>query len=121
MNSYNFSEKDWKLYRNKIAGWQEAYMERLCEEYMEILRADEIGSERFWKLHDRIKKDKKSPGVLITRSSRSDMIDNIFALLIYRVITMDDLDDFSEELKEQLVFIIKNHPEFFDDKKESEE
>ena len=49
------------------------------------------------------------------------MIDNIFALLIYRVITMDDLDDFSEELKEQLVFIIKNHPEFFDDKKESEE
>ena len=112
MNSYNFLEKDWKLYRNKIAGWQEAYME--------ILRADEIGSERFWKLHDRIKKDKKSPGVLITRSSRSDMIDNIFALLIYRVITMDDLDDFSEELKEHLVFIIKNHPEFFDHKKESE-
>ena len=30
---------------------------------------------------------------------------------------LDDLDDFSEELKEQLVFIIKNHPEFFDDKK----
>ena len=121
MNSYNFSEKDWKLYINKIAGWQEAYMERLCEEYIEILRADEIGSERFWKLHDRIKKDKKSPGVLITRNSRSDMIDNILGLLIYRVIAMDDLDDFSEELKEHLVFIIKNHPEFFVDKKESEE
>ena len=98
MNSYNFSEKDWKLYRNKIANWQEAYMERLCKEYMEILRADEIGSERFWKLNDRIKNDKKSPGVLITRNSRSDMIDNI-----------------------HLVFIIKNHPEFFVDKKESEE
>ena len=69
LNSYNFSEKDWKLYRSKIAGWQEAYME--------ILRADEIGSERFWKLHDRIKEDKRSPGVLITRNSRSNMIDNI--------------------------------------------
>ena len=34
---------------------------------------------------------------------------------------MDDLDDFSEKLKEQLVFIIKNHPKFFNDKKESEE
>ena len=44
---------------------------------MEILRADEIGSERFWKLHDRIKEDKRSPGVLITRNSRSNMIDNI--------------------------------------------
>ena len=96
-------------------------MERLCEEYIEILRADEIGSERFWKLNDRIKNDKKSPGVLITRNSRSDMIDNILDLLIYRVIAMDDLDDFSEELKEHLVFIINNHPEFFVDKKESEE
>ncbi len=69
MNSYTFSEKDWKLYRSKIAGLQEAYME--------ILRADEIGSERFWNLHDRIKEDKRSPGVLITRNSRSNMIDNI--------------------------------------------
>ncbi len=23
-----FSEKDWKLFRSKIAGWQEAYMDK---------------------------------------------------------------------------------------------
>lgn len=24
-----FSEKDWKIFRSKIAGWQEAYMDKL--------------------------------------------------------------------------------------------
>ena len=30
-----FSEKDWKLFRSKLPGWQEAYMEKLNQEYME--------------------------------------------------------------------------------------
>lgn len=29
-----FSEKDWKLFRSKIADWQEAYMEKLNKEYI---------------------------------------------------------------------------------------
>ena len=31
-----FSEKDWKIFRSKIAGWQEAYMDKLNKEYIEI-------------------------------------------------------------------------------------
>ena len=53
-----FSEKDWKLFRSKIAGWQEAYMDRLNEEYMEILSGEGAASEKFWKLEKRIKEDK---------------------------------------------------------------
>ena len=26
-----FSEKDWKIFRSKIAGWQEAYMDKLIK------------------------------------------------------------------------------------------
>ena len=33
-----FSEKDWKIFRSKIAGWQEAYMDKLNKEYIEILK-----------------------------------------------------------------------------------
>ena len=29
------SKKDWLLYREKIAGWQEAYMEKLIKEYVD--------------------------------------------------------------------------------------
>lgn len=32
-----FSEKDWKIFRSKIAGWQEAYMDKLNKEYIKIL------------------------------------------------------------------------------------
>ena len=31
-----FSEKDWKIFRSKIAGWQEAYMDKLNKEYVEM-------------------------------------------------------------------------------------
>ena len=30
------SKSDWKLYREKIAGWQENYMARLNKEYMDL-------------------------------------------------------------------------------------
>ena len=30
-------EKDWKLFRKKLGRWQEAYMDKLVEEYKSIL------------------------------------------------------------------------------------
>lgn len=33
-----FSEKDWKIFRSKIAGWQEAYMDKLNKNSKETLR-----------------------------------------------------------------------------------
>lgn len=42
-----FSEKDWKIFRSKIAGWQEAYMDKLNKEYIEILSGDGKPSEKF--------------------------------------------------------------------------
>ena len=35
-----FSEKDWKLFRKKISGWQEAYMEKLNREYIALLNEE---------------------------------------------------------------------------------
>ncbi len=32
-----FSEKDWKIFRSKIAGWQEAYMDKLNKNLIEFL------------------------------------------------------------------------------------
>ena len=58
-----FSEKDWKIFRSKIAGWQETYMDKLNKEYIEILSGDGKPSEKFWALEKRIKADKKDCGV----------------------------------------------------------
>ena len=100
------SKSDWKLFRTHIAKWQENYMERLMQEYVELLSGEENASEKFWKLEERIKRDKKHPGVLI-ELRKSNMIYDIVSLINFGVITTFDLDEFSEELKEGVNFLLK--------------
>ena len=97
----HFTEQDWKLFRTKIVGWQEDYMKRLNQEYIEILTTDADASEKFWTLEKRIRKDKRSVGVQIDMR-RSSMIDNLRALFAESVINEKDLEPFSKELKNQL-------------------
>ncbi len=52
MPNMNYPESDWKLFRAKISGWQEAYMERLCKEYVEILCEPASSANRFWKIEN---------------------------------------------------------------------
>ena len=58
----NFSEKDWKLFKEKVPGWQENYMTRLVEEYIELLQSDKSAADKFWDLEKRIRLDKKKKG-----------------------------------------------------------
>ena len=98
---YEFHESDWKMFSKKIIGWQESHMERLNKEYIALLSEDKDASERFWTLHDRILEDKKSAGVQAQRS-RSNMDFIIMELLRDKIITLDDLADFSEDLQEKM-------------------
>lgn len=50
-NMYDVKEPDWKLYRSRIADWQENYMERLCKEYIRLLASNKNASDRFWELN----------------------------------------------------------------------
>ena len=99
------SKSDWKLFRNRIADWQEAYMERLVKEYMDLLNGAEDASDKFRKLEERIKRDKKHPGVII-EMSKGNMIFNIVALINNGVITIADLEGFSDELKESIAWFM---------------
>lgn len=43
------SKKDWKLFREKLAGWQENYMDQLTKDYIALLSADDRNaSDKFW-------------------------------------------------------------------------
>ena len=106
MSEYGFTKRDWALFREKIAGWQEAYMDKLNKEYIELLSGKGSPSEKFWALEERIRNDKKDTGVQL-RMSRSNCISNIISLLNEGAITIADLDEFSDELKETIRFIIR--------------
>ena len=42
------SKRDWKLFREKLPGWQESYMEKPCTEYIKLLSRDSDASDKFW-------------------------------------------------------------------------
>lgn len=99
MQGQRFTEMDWKLFRKKAAGWQEAYMDKLNKEYIELLNQNMNPADKFWELEKRIRKDKKGAGVQLDMR-RSVLIDNLVSLINEGVIHFEDLDGFSDELKE---------------------
>ena len=103
------SKADWKLYREKIVGWQENYMARLNKEYIALLSEDDKkASEKFRELQNRIKADRRHPGVII-EMRKSNAIFDIFSLIRLDVITYDDLADFSEELKQMVKLMLDRY------------
>lgn len=106
MQERGFTEKDWKLFRSKRADWQEAYMDRLNKEYIELLSKDANPSDKFLSLNKRIKEDKKKKGVQL-EMSRSNLIYNILSLINEGAISFKDLEEFSDQLKETVRFFVE--------------
>ena len=101
------SKKDWKLFQERLLGWQENYMESLVEEYVSFLNDDtKAASEKFWELEKRIKEDKRQPGV-IKKTSKAEAIWDIVRLIRLKVITYDDLSDFGDELQQEVKRILE--------------
>ena len=99
-------KKDWKLFQQKIGGWQENYMEHLIKEYIKLLSKENVNaSDKFWELEKRIKRDRRHPGVLI-EMRKSNAIFDLVDLIRLKVITFDDLSDFSDELQETVKMIL---------------
>ncbi len=100
------SKRDWKLFREKLAIWQENYMACLIREYIALLSdEDKIASDKFWELDSKIKTDRRHPGVILN-VRKSEAIYDIVRLIRLGVITYDDLADFSEDLQQAVKLIL---------------
>ena len=95
------NEKDWKLFRSRIWHRQEAYMDRPIHEYIDLLNGQGSASSRFWELEKRIREDKKDSGVhaMIKRSNMKFILMN---LLDEEAISLEDLEGFSDDLKDTM-------------------
>ena len=110
---YQVIEKDWKLFRKLLPRWQEAYMERLAKEYIELLSNDRQASDKFWELDKRIKLDKRRTGVLARGVSRSNMFQLIINLINEAAISEDDLKEFSEDLRDTVKTRLETDRRYF--------
>lgn len=81
-------------------------MEKLVKEYADYLCSDLPASTKFWEIEKRIKRDRKTLGVCI-ELTKSDMFWDIAGLINDKVISMDDLEEFSDDLKEAVALILK--------------
>ena len=83
-------------------------MERLNHEYIALLSRTGPASEKFWELERRMREAKRRGGEVM-RMSRSDMALNLLRLLSDGVISTAELDGSSEELREKLTFVLREH------------
>ena len=81
-------------------------MDKLNKEYIELLSEDADPSKKFWMLDKRIKEDKKNTGVQL-EMSRSNLIHNIISLINEDAISFENLEEFSDELKETVSAFIE--------------
>ena len=108
---HTVKEQDWKLFRKKLPLWQEAYMDKLNQEYIRLLSGEGLASDKFWELEKRIREDKRSIGV-VADMRRSQLYSNLLSLLVYEIIREDDLDGFSEELTETVKYAARQSKAF---------
>lgn len=101
------NESDWRVFRQKLPEWQESHMETLLQEYAALIAGPGAASDKFWALEKRIKADKRQTGV-VAQMSRSNMYLNIINLLAEGAITLQDLDGFSDELREKMAFVMRD-------------
>ena len=104
---YDTTKADWKLFQEKLPNWQENFMKKLNNEYIQLLTEPKYDSEKFWELEKRIKTERRKKGV-ICEMRKNIMVDNIISLINEGAITFDDLSDFSDELKEYVSFLLKH-------------
>ena len=95
------------MFREKIGQWQEAYMEILNQRYIALLSNEELhASERFWKLQQAIQVDRHRPGVCLELRKQT-MVYDLAALIADCAITVEDLAEFSDEVKERVAILLQ--------------
>ncbi|MBQ3291101.1 MAG: hypothetical protein IJH43_01840 [Mogibacterium sp.] len=95
-------KSDWKLFRERLPGWQEKYMEQLVKEYADYLQSDVPASTKFWEMEKRIKEDKHRPGVLLSLEKKNVDFD-LMRLMKDGAIEEKDLEGFSQELIDRVI------------------
>ncbi len=98
---------DWKMFKERLPGWQEKFMCELVKQYSKMLNDKTLSPpDKFWGLEKRLKKDKRLTGVSC-EMSKSDVVWNLISLYREGAITIEDLDGFSDKLVERVKIAVE--------------
>lgn len=103
--SMDISKKDWALFREKLPGWQETYMDKLLQEYSALIHGSGNASDRFWELEKRIKADRRNPGVML-EVRKGNMVYDLVKLIQDGAVSVGELTDFSDNVQETVKHLL---------------
>ncbi len=99
-------ESDWKKFRSMVADWRERYLKEQNARIAGILTNPETTpTQRFWDALDAMEKTSKILRDCLDGHSRSSMRFYMQIMLGVGMLTREDLEDFSPELRD---FLLKN-------------
>jgi hypothetical protein len=96
-------ESDWKQFRKLVPGLRERYLEKVNQQVAALLAdAERTPTERFWDVQERIEKEEGVLRACFDDHRRSKMIFAMAAMQSRGVLNDNDLEGFSEELRERM-------------------
>jgi len=97
-------ESDWKQFRDQVAFLRERYLKEKNQQLLEMLTDSErTPTAQFWDTFDQMKKEQKVLRDCLDGHSRSNMYFSMHLMLNYGMLKEEELDEFSEALREQLI------------------
>lgn len=100
------NESDWIIFRTRMPLWRERYLEKLLDNYQNILSSQESAEDRYFRLLKRMDKDSMC-ALFNVEMSRSKCLINIIRLLGEGIIDENDLEGFTPELREKASFLMR--------------
>ena len=101
----DLKESDWKYLRNL----KKTLLDRLCNRILDDMQAECNPEKRqpdvhqqYCKVYDLVKKRDKMVANCFDKWSRSDAIFNILFLIKYKVLTEEEIAQFSDETRERI-------------------
>ncbi len=101
-------ESDWKQFRNMVVFLRERYLKEKNRDLVKTLTDSErTPTAQFWDTFEEMKKEKKILQDCLDGHSRSKMFLFMHLMLRNGMLKEEDLSGFSDELREQLIALLK--------------
>ena len=95
------STSDWKVFRRRVPEWRERYLRLRNEELAGLLRNEaHTPTERFWQAKERMAEEARVLRACLDGHSKRKVAWYLSLMYGYGMIGADDLDEFSDGLRE---------------------
>lgn len=103
MTHYQPLESDWKIFKSLVHEWRERYFCNRNKEIVALLNRDEnTFTENFWDAIERMQEIEGIVRACLDDHRRSSMLSSLILMRFHTMITNEDLDRFSEQLRARI-------------------